>query len=531
MKERPDYVQNFEKPAGTEIKHIGGNWYLYERSYVYDPTIRRSRKVSGSCLGKITADGLVPSRKRMVKTDEPLLSNTVEAGSVLFYWKRTAALRARLRKHFPDLWQPIYCIALLRLVRDVRFKRLQLHLEDSLLGQLFPEVRLSSGFLASLLKDLGSRRDRIAGFMREDLDGAEAFMLCDGSRITAVPNTMEPAGLEDCYLMRSQQQTNLLCVSVLTAASCIPVYYKQYAAGTPKVEAFRDVLKEVRLTEARCAVVCDEGAAGAEALDELDESGLGCIMALERGGRSAEFPEKIPDGPAQYSGMFTIDNRAVFFKPFENENHVVWLYYDAQLYADEAADACGRLEARNEARSRRREQLAGRGVKLMDADLEALRPETFEDLRTKHPDMGTFAIRTNRKELSGEEVLRICRRRQTVERFCRTFGGATASEGFLLRSRASREAWLFLNHVSAQLGLTIQAEIESAGEKKAVALEDLHQALGTVTASNILGEWRIAPVKASVRTLIGLLEKEVSEAGLQAVFSTAASELAHQTGK
>lgn len=28
MKERPEYVVNFKKPAATEIKEISGNWYL-----------------------------------------------------------------------------------------------------------------------------------------------------------------------------------------------------------------------------------------------------------------------------------------------------------------------------------------------------------------------------------------------------------------------------------------------------------------------------------------------------------------------
>ncbi|MCI1422902.1 MAG: hypothetical protein LKH04_01155, partial [Lachnospiraceae bacterium] len=51
---KPDFVVNFQKPANTEIKHISGHWYLYERTSKYDPKIKRSRKVSGRCLGKIT---------------------------------------------------------------------------------------------------------------------------------------------------------------------------------------------------------------------------------------------------------------------------------------------------------------------------------------------------------------------------------------------------------------------------------------------------------------------------------------------
>ena len=63
--QKPEYVTRFIKPARTEIKHIGQNWYLYERLSRYDPEIKRSRKVSGKCLGKLTESGLVLTERRL----------------------------------------------------------------------------------------------------------------------------------------------------------------------------------------------------------------------------------------------------------------------------------------------------------------------------------------------------------------------------------------------------------------------------------------------------------------------------------
>ncbi len=64
MAERPDWVAGFDRPRGTETRRMRGRWYLYERSYRYDPEIKRPRKVLGRCLGKITPEGLVPSASR-----------------------------------------------------------------------------------------------------------------------------------------------------------------------------------------------------------------------------------------------------------------------------------------------------------------------------------------------------------------------------------------------------------------------------------------------------------------------------------
>ena len=80
MTEKPDYVLNFPRQKNTEIKKIGNNWYLYERFSKYDPAIKRSRKISGKCLGKITSDGLVATKRRLV--DDPNFSAGIRANLV-----------------------------------------------------------------------------------------------------------------------------------------------------------------------------------------------------------------------------------------------------------------------------------------------------------------------------------------------------------------------------------------------------------------------------------------------------------------
>ena len=66
MSDKPIWIEKFERPAGTEIKHIGNHWYLYERLSVYDKVRKRKRKKSGRCLGAITEAGLSPSRRTAV---------------------------------------------------------------------------------------------------------------------------------------------------------------------------------------------------------------------------------------------------------------------------------------------------------------------------------------------------------------------------------------------------------------------------------------------------------------------------------
>lgn len=51
----PKWVKKFLQPR-TEIKAIGGRYYVYEVFSVWDAQLKRTRKVSGKVLGKITQE-------------------------------------------------------------------------------------------------------------------------------------------------------------------------------------------------------------------------------------------------------------------------------------------------------------------------------------------------------------------------------------------------------------------------------------------------------------------------------------------
>ena len=57
----PHWAIEHRKP-GTELKLIGGKYYLYEVKSTYDKTTKKSKKISLGIIGRITGeDGLIPS--------------------------------------------------------------------------------------------------------------------------------------------------------------------------------------------------------------------------------------------------------------------------------------------------------------------------------------------------------------------------------------------------------------------------------------------------------------------------------------
>ena len=59
----PDWVLK-HKTKGTNISCIGGRYYLYEVSSVWNKEKKRAQKITKKYLGRITPEGLIPPKEK-----------------------------------------------------------------------------------------------------------------------------------------------------------------------------------------------------------------------------------------------------------------------------------------------------------------------------------------------------------------------------------------------------------------------------------------------------------------------------------
>ena len=65
----PEWVLKFKEPK-TEIKAIKGGYYKYAVEYKYNAQKKRTDKITGVLLGKITEkEGFIPSDKNKLRTE------------------------------------------------------------------------------------------------------------------------------------------------------------------------------------------------------------------------------------------------------------------------------------------------------------------------------------------------------------------------------------------------------------------------------------------------------------------------------
>lgn len=527
--EKPDYVVEFQKtkPRQTEIKKIGNRWYLYERFCKYDPEIKRSRKISGKCLGAITPEGLVKTTRRLSAPKPAVLNDVVAAGNEIYFWENTASMRERLRKYFPGLWQRIYAAVYVRAVLDPRFRRLQPHYENSLFSYLLPGLAFQRPDIRDLLEQLGKSRGAIRSYMREDLADRDAFILFDGHRILSASQGMTTAELGYDSKRRFKPQINLVYVFSLGEETGFPLYYKQYAGSTPDVSCFSDLLSETAMTGRSYTVIADKGFASEEGFSQLDDDELKYLLPLKRS--CAIAGGLMPKAHTDYEKSFTYHSRSVQYSSFdvENDSARLHIYFDPELYSDEMATATARMEERNcgiekERQAELKRRKKGKG-KLSDSELEALKPVELSDIYKAHPAMGVIIIKTNRLDLEGEAVYCIYKQRQNIEQFFKTYSETLDFEASYMRGVTQEEAWLFLNHLAAGFCVRTIEEIYSLGEDKNISYKDLTSGLEKIRAAMIDKSWQISPVKRSTAKLCEKLNISITPEKIKELIDEAGS--------
>lgn len=127
--ERPSWVLNFKKPTGTEIKHINGHWYLYERSSVWDASKGKPKKKSGKLIGTITENGLILKKE---KQNIDAIS-CFEFGASSFLLDNTHELKERLETYYPTFWKTIYSLVLMKVKENCALSEFKIVYDSSYL--------------------------------------------------------------------------------------------------------------------------------------------------------------------------------------------------------------------------------------------------------------------------------------------------------------------------------------------------------------------------------------------------------------
>ncbi len=471
----PEWVEKQRKP-GTSIHCIRGKYYLYEVSSVYDKEKKRARAITGTYLGRITEEGLVPPR---AKQQENSKYSVKEVGASAALLKMGANIQTKLKEVFPKEADEMMTLAILRLVESSPFKRIGLLYERSYLSELFPGLPMSSSSLSGFLRSVGSRREKIVQFMNGMVGGSE-HILFDSTNIITKSESMEINRLGYNSHRQFDPQINLLY-----AFSCEqrqPVYYRIVPGNVRDVSSFKHAVSESGIQDV--TVIADKGFGSKANFDMLEREGIRYIVPLRRNNGAFDRDKLKTGDKSSFDGHFMFQKRVVWYYEYTLDSARYIVFQDSNLRMEEEKDYLQRVEAQHE-------------------------NYTMKGYLERQYDFGTILFRTNRTD-SPEEIYKLYKTRIEVEQTFDFLKNLLETDVIYLQDKYAVEGWAFINHLSLLLAYLIYDRLRSSKLLSKFSIADFIAHLKYIHMINIKSSWVLSEISGKTQELFDTLRLSIA---------------------
>ncbi len=359
--------------------------------------------------------------------DIPTLTGS-DAGEVEYLYGLTESMRDALRFSFPDCWIVLYVIAMLPVLYGQRRRHsIQEQYQHSALSRLYPNLDLGKTDLIDFFHAISLDRRGILNYMKFMWDVDDKIALLDGhGQVSA---------------LRKSNNVIRLC-SPSFGFPCMPQYYLQTYGATNGVALVNWIPKESHLSLEEVTVVGEAKDLSAEDARQVEDGACRYILGLQRGAKELAGLTPTFHG---YDEAFFYHRRGIKHHTVEREDHKskIVIYLDLQYLAEEGSALIVESEKAV------RKAAKGKASELRD-------PLTRET--------GTFALRTNRMDLNAEEIYHLFQQSLAMREYWNVCGGILGADTSYVRHPFGEEGWLFLQHLSASIAAKALWRITTSGE-------------------------------------------------------------------
>lgn len=487
----PDWALKQKKP-GTELRYIRGNYYLYGVSSKWNKEKKRAQKVTGKILGKVTENGFIESARRQIPDEESKAEDaatstiksisTKSAGLECFLEPLLSDTLTALKKHFDGDADAIYCASLMRLAHQTPLKNMNMHLKENFLSESFPRVSLADKKVSSLLRSIGSDRERINGFFREFSRSGENILM----DITAIHSKSEQMNFNQRgYNAQGSfdPQANLLLL--FSQSRHEPVYYRVLPGNIRDVKSVQLTLKEIEAADT--VFVADKGFYSESNIEEMEQAHLQYVIPLKRNSSLIDYEPLKKSGKSGFSHFFKFQDRFIFcaFRKL-SDGKTLYTFLDDYLRIEEERSFLNRMETQKE------EKL------------------TIVDFHEKIHMLGTFSIITNLKEKPPEDIYKMYKARMEVETAFDAFKNTLEADRSYMHSDESFEGWMFINYLALLAYWRILRVLMEKELLVKFSISDLIMHLSYIRKVRINGCWHLAEITDKTRRLLAKLDCHIT---------------------
>lgn len=479
MSTHPQWALKYKR-KGTELRCINGKYYLYEVSSKWNKELKKSKKVTGKFLGRITKeDGFIESSKiRLQKQKLKISSISVkENGLSSLITQNFSDYLELLKKHFPQHYKELIALAYCRLGFQSPLKNAEFHYVNSYLAEQMGALNLSGKSLTNFMKELGQDRQKINEFLKE-FNSSQDNIIFDGSDII---NNSEQIELNKLSKSKTGTFENIInTMFIFSLQKHIPIYYRILAGNIKDIKAFKLSLIESGIKEA--TVIADKGFYSQENIEALKNEQLKYIIPLKRNNNLIKY--ELIETKSKFDGYFQFQGRFIWFKSYEQQNNKVIIFFDEQLKINESNDFLSRIEKYPHEYN-------------LDQYLE------------KEKSFGTITIIHN-TDKTAQEVYETYKSRGEIEQMIDVFKNTLEADKSYMRTPQSIETWMLINFIALHWYYKIYHLLVSKNILKKFSVNDLLMFLKEIKKVKINNSWHNVEITKKYQNLINLLDLTIT---------------------
>ncbi len=462
------------KRKGTELRYLNGRYYLYQVTSKWDPEKKRSKKITGKLLGKITKeDGFVESEKEKLRKQTISVSKlTVKEYGITFYIDTyLGEYKVLLKKHFPDHWKQVLALAYGRMVHHSPMKNMEFHYHHSYMSELYKGLKLSPKQLTAFLREFGVQREEIVAFFKE-FGGERNNILFDGTDLLSKSKKMDITKYSKSKKGTFDSLTNLMFA--FSVDMQLPLYYRILPGNIKDIKAFKLCLEELNIKDV--AVIADKGFYSEKNIEELIREQLKFIIPLKRNSSLINYRKIESANKKTLDGFFSFQGRIIWYYSYHVDQLKVNVYLDELLKLEESKDYLNRVEA------------------LPDN-------YSMEVFYQKQYHFGTIAMVHN-TDKNPESVYINYKSRGQIEEMVDVLKNILEADSSYMQNEQALEAWMFINHISLHWYYLIYQLLAKYELTAKYSPMDFILFLKEIRKVKINGKWHLAEITKKTEKLL-----------------------------
>lgn len=464
------------RQKGTELRLINGTYYLYQVTSKWNPEKKRSQKITGKLLGKITPDGFFESDKEKlrkafrVRAEGPI--QVKEYGMFFLIHHLFKDYIEQLKPFFPDFWQEIVSLALVRLLYQAPIKNINFYFTYSFLSEHYTDVSLAEKRVRALYKKIGVSREQTVSFMGSFFKRKD-MVLIDATNLITHSKKMDIAHVGYNSKQVYEPQVNIMFLFSLGIQ--LPVFYRVLPGNIREVSAFRLTLEESQADQA--IIIADKGFYSEDNIQTLDSVQSQYIIPLRRNNPMIDYSPVTIAANAGFDGYFPYRGRFIWHKSTKTNNKTVTLFFDQSLKAKEEHDYLSRIKSHPE-------------------------EYTIEKYKEKHVSFGTIALYSNIPDKSAEDNYAFYKIRGNIETMIDAFKNTLEADTSYMQDEQAFNGWMFINFIALQWYYIVYQLLTKHELIKRYSPSDIFEILKEVRRVKINGNWVTSEMTKNTKDLL-----------------------------